>query len=370
MNENKEITELNQHKNEIDFMVLLNKIWGGRKIIIICVSAGIVLGLMIALLSPKSFKVITTMLPQSESESGLGKFSSLAAIAGFDLNLGTSSTEISPVVYPQIVQSEIFLAELMYSKFSFSKVDHPVSIFDYYTKIKKPGILEIVQKYTIGLPVLIKMSMKKSGSIKKNDCGIPSFTEDEENLLIFLKSNVTLVVNKKEGYLTLTCIMPEALLAAQVAEKAQKLLQKTITEYKTQSSTEQLVFIEQRYKEKKDDYQKVQDRLAFFRDRNQNVSTAAAKTELDRLQGEYDIAYSVYSELAKSLEQTKIQVKRQTPVFAIIKPVVVPREKFKPKRSIILLMWTLIGGIAGLGIVFGKKYYLIIKNKSKNDLVG
>lgn len=351
--------------NEIDYMVIINRLWAERKVIIITTVVGIVLGLIIAIISPKEFKVVTTMLPQSESESGLGKFSSLAAIAGFDLNLGQSGTEISPVIYPQIVESETFLDELMKEKYKFSKVDQPVSYYDYYLKIKKPSLFEYLYGYTVGLPGLIKMKMRKDVPVtKKAENEINSYSRDESDMMLSMKGRLKLVINKKEGYLTLTCVMPEALLAAQVAKKAQTLLQKTITEYKVKGAEEQLAFVEQRYREKKAEFEKAQQRLAWFRDRNQNVSTAVAKTELDKLQSEYDIAYSVYSELAKLQEQTKLQVKKRTPVFTIIKPVVVPIDKDKPKRTTILMIWTVLGFVGGIGFVFGKEYYKYFKKKT------
>lgn len=364
MSEIKEKSIVPTIKSEIDYMIILNKLWAEKKIILLTTIVGIVLGLIIAMITPKEFKVVTTMLPQSESESGLGKFSSLAAIAGFDLNLGQSGTEISPVVYPQIVESAPFLDELMKSKYKFSNVDKPVSYYDYYLKIKKPSLFEYLYGYTVGLPGMLKAKMKKSVAVEETEEDIHMYTRDESDLMLSMKSRVSLTINKKEGYLTLTTIMPEAMLTAQIAAKAQKLLQETITEYKTVSSTEQLMFVEQRYKEKKSEFENAQQKLAWFRDRNQNVSTAVAKTELERLQSEYEISYSVYSELAKLLEQSKLQVKKRTPVFTIIKPVVVPNDKDKPKRMTILAMWTIIGAVAGLGVVFGKEYLTYFRNKS------
>jgi len=353
MNEVNVSAKNDAQRNEIDFMDLFRLLWAKRKVLFISLGVGAVLGLFIALITPEEFKVTTTMLPQSESGNGLGQFSSLAAIAGFELDMSSSSTEISPVVFPQIVESGPFLAKLMNIPFSFEKADHPVSILEYYTKVKKPSFFETFAKYTIGLPGLIKGSLKK----KPKDIGVGgkqsiySYSKDETDIMLFLSGRVVLSINKKEGYLTLDCVMPERLLAAEVAKKAQELLQEVIIEYKTQSATEQLAFIEKRAKEKKQECENAQQRLAWHVDRNRNSTTATALIERDRLQGEYDIAYSVYSELAKTLEQSKIQVKRKTPVFAIIKPVVVPVEKDKPKRAMILFVYTLLGCIVGIAIV-------------------
>lgn len=73
--------------------------------------------------------------------------------------------------------------------------------------------------------------------------------------------------------------------------------------------------------------------------------------------------YTIYSELAKQLEQAKIQVKQDTPVFTIIEPVSVPTNKSKPNRPMILFIWLFLGGVVGTGFVFGKGFIEPIKKK-------
>jgi uncharacterized protein involved in exopolysaccharide biosynthesis len=116
-----------------------------------------------------------------------------------------------------------------------------------------------------------------------------------------------------------------------------------------------LSFIKTRYLEKEKDFKKVQESLALYSDRNQGVNTARSKTQLMLLQSEYDLAYSVYSELAKQLETQEIKVKEDTPIFTIIEPVFVPLEKSAPKRSIILTIWIFLGLVISIGYIIGKQ---------------
>jgi uncharacterized protein involved in exopolysaccharide biosynthesis len=73
------------------------------------------------------------------------------------------------------------------------------------------------------------------------------------------------------------------------------------------------------------------------------------------LQSEYDLAYSVYSELAKQLETQEIKVKEDTPIFTIIEPVFVPLDKTAPKKSLILVVWVFLGVVISVGYVLGKE---------------
>ncbi len=178
-----------------------------------------------------------------------------------------------------------------------------------------------------------------------------------------MKGKINLTIDSKQGYLTLQASFPEALLSAQVADQTRELLQKYITRFKVEKTTDKLNFIEERYQEKKKEFEQAQEKLARYRDQNRNMSSALAQTEEERLQGEFSIAMNVYNELAKQLEQAKIQVKEETPVFSVLEPAVVPNQKTKPKKGMIVLISLFLGAIAGTGIVFGKSYLSGIKQK-------
>jgi uncharacterized protein involved in exopolysaccharide biosynthesis len=190
-----------------------------------------------------------------------------------------------------------------------------------------------------------------------------SLSEKQESIRKLLSKRVTLETNDKEGYVILNAVSHDPNLAAQVAHKAQALLQKYITEFKIKKATAQLDFIENRYAEKKKDFEQAQANLASFSDRNKNITSALARTEEVKLQNEYQLAFDVYSQLAKQYEQAQIKVKEDTPVFSIIKPVTVPIEKSKPNRPLILIFWTFFGVIFSLGWIFGKQFLHSAKTK-------
>jgi len=353
---------INRIKNEIDILELIVTIWKGRRVVFLCIGVCAILGLVVGFSMPKLYKVETTMLPQSEESTSMGGLSSLAAIAGFDVDVSDNGSDISPIIFPQIMQSETFLLDLMHSKYTFKKVKQPISLYDYYTKMAETGLVVTIKKYTVGLPALIKASFKKNKpAVIGVDDGLTRMNEAEYNIAAMLKSNVTLSVNKKEGYLTLTSIFEEDLLAAQVAKRAQQLLQETITAYKTKRAADQLAFFEKRYNEKKDEYQQAQARLANFQDRNLFVTTAVGESNETQLKNEYNLAFSVFTEMAKQYENAKIKVKRVTPVYIIIKPVVVPNEPFAPKKSFILFVSVIIGAVIGTVSVLVRNF--LNKNK-------
>jgi LPS O-antigen subunit length determinant protein (WzzB/FepE family) len=353
---------------EIDLLALAKTLWNGRKTLIISIVSGIILGVFIALLSPKEYTASTVMVPQlgSDSQSKLGGLGGLAALAGISLDMNTGA-ELSPMVYPQIVASIPFQLELMNTPLSFQKFPQPVSLFDYYTKYNNPSAFETIKKYTIGLPFVILKAIKGkpnevrlSGNLSNQPVVL---TEDQYKIKKIIEKLVSLEVNAKEGYLTLTTRMSEPLATAQLAQNAQQMLQRYITEFKIEKAKANLDFIQQRYIETKAEFEKTQVSLATNTDRNRDFTSGLSKIETDRIQTRYTISFNVFQELAKQLEQAKIQVKKETPVFTIVQPVTVPTEKTKPKKVMIVAIWLFLGGVIGCVIVFGKGYVATLKQK-------
>lgn len=360
MNEENKNTPVAE-EDEIDLIALAKTIWEHRKFIIKTVIVFAVIGVIVALVSPPQYTASTKMVPQSTGGSSrTGGLSSLASMAGINLNMNQSTTELLPQTYPQILQSVPFQLELMQSKFIFSDVEEPVTLFEYYTEYSKPGVLSLVKKYTIGLPGVISKAIKgdeeETSAVETQDGNTIRLTTEQEEVRKIISDNISLEINDKDGYIQLSSSFHEAELSAEVAQKAQELLQEYITDFKIEKASEQLDFIEERYQEKKKEFQEAQAALAAFRDRNKNVTSAMALTEQERLQNEYQLAFEVYSNLAQQLEQARIKVKEDTPVFSVIQPVTVPQERTKPKRKIILIIWIFLGGIVAIGWVFASQY--------------
>ena len=362
--------QINNQDTEIDFIHLARAFWIEKILIGKIIFVFIVLGIFVSILIPNQFKASSTIIPQiSDPKSklaGLSGLSGMAALAGINLN-PTTSSELSPRTYSSIVMSAPFQLELMQTKLNFEKIDRSITLYDYYTKIRSQNIFF---KYTIDLPSLIIKTLKGE---KKN-----KFSSLESNQLYFLtdmqievqkiiEKQLSVVVNELDGSVSISCSLPEAFAAAELVLNAQNLLQSYITRFKIEKAKTDLEFVQLRYNESKSNYEKAQEQLAIFRDRNMNASTAVAKSEEEKLNSEFALQNGVYAELSKKLEQAKIMVKEETPIFTIIKPVSVPTEKSSPNRSLILAISAFIGLLAGIVLVLGKDFLVQIKNKWRSQ---
>ncbi|MFW5720911.1 MAG: GNVR domain-containing protein, partial [Bacteroidota bacterium] len=154
-------------------------------------------------------------------------------------------------------------------------------------------------------------------------------------------------------------------VAAQIAQYAVEYLTDYITDYRIQKAQKDLEFVKERYEEKKIEFERAQLNLARFRDANRNIVSAAAQTEEQRLQDQYNLAFNVYNGLAQQLEQARIKVQEETPVIKVLEPVSVAVERSKPKRGLVLIISIFLGGFLGVSIVFGEIIWANFKQQIK-----
>lgn len=353
-------------EDEIDLLALAKIVWCRRKKIISIVIVFIILGLLFAVMSPKEYTASSTFVPQTaDPNKAGGSLGGLASLAGINLGNMVGGSEIPLSLYPKMVSSVTFRKALLNLKFHVEGSEMPITYRVYFEDIHSPGIWEVVKKYTIGIPGMILKSSKRSSeaSVVESEHGLISVSQEEFEHFKRLDNQLTISPNEKEGYVSLSFALPEPVMAAQMAQFAQELLQNEVIAHKISNAQEQLKFTEERFEEKKAEFEQIQGRLSNFRERNQNIATATMQNQLQRLEAEYNFAFGIYTELAKQLEQAKLQVAKDTPIFSVIQPVTIPSEKSSPNRPLILVIFTILGLIIGLGYVIGSEFLGVVKEQ-------
>ena len=179
------------------------------------------------------------------------------------------------------------------------------------------NILGTIKKYTIGFHLYCwVLLMQQDVALSKSE--IYSVTEEDKELFETVSSALSLSINDKEGFITISFTDNDKNIAAQITQIAQNLLQEKIIEFKNQSSKEMLDFATKQYSEKKTSYEKLQDERAIFVDKNINISSSLFQNKLSRIESEVNISESIVQQLASQVEQAKLQVNKDTPVFTTI----------------------------------------------------
>jgi len=348
-----------EKEDTIDLVALMHKVWIKRKLVLIITGAFMALGLFVALLTPNQYTASCTMVPQTTEKRAGGSLSGLAAMAGLSLGDIGAGEVLSPNVYPNIITNVEFQKELIHSLYVFEDVEEPVTYYTYATdpQYRKFNLLGSIKKYTVGLLGTIVEAIRgepeENNKLTGSGISLSRLTYKEHKVLEKLYKVFTLSLNQKEGYVQLSTTMLDPYLAAQITTKAQQLLQEYLTDFKLQKVQANLEFVENSYREAKANFEAKQEELARFRDANVNLTSAIARTREEKLQSEYSLLLGVYSELAKQKEQAKIAVTETTPILTVIEPVVVPVEKSKPARAKMLMIYTFLGLVVGIGWVLG-----------------
>ena len=161
------------------------------------------------------------------------------------------------------------------------------------------------------------------------------------------------MADKKNGDVTISARMPEALAAAQVAEAVKNLLQKYVIELKLQKAEINYDYIKQRYDEAKVVFEQKQEEYAKFQDANKVLSTALSKAKEEQMRSEFNVARDLFNQLTTQLVQAEMKIKEDIPILTVVEPVQVPLEKSKPQRAKILFIWCFLGGVLGCGLILG-----------------
>lgn len=361
--------------DELDIMEILRKFWSQRVLIVKIAAVFMVIGLFAALLSPKQYTAERVFMPQAGKGTSISNYAGIAAMAGISLDMGNSdAANISPKVYPHLLKNVNFQKELMRTPVHFAKYEEPIVLFDYYTdkKYRKTSVLGTVRKYTVGLPGTIIGAIRGDNE-EKPEKALPvpspdgekliSLTNKEAGVARILEQNISLTVDQKQGYVTLTAHMPEAVAATELCNAAYALLKKYVSSYRTVKAESDLEFVESQCEQAKKEYEEKQSLYAAYVDSHRGTASASAQVEQQRLQADMQLAQQLYSELAKNAMTSRIKVKEETVSFSDLAPAKVPIQRTKPKRASILAIWTFLGICAGCGWVFAKDWWKDQKEK-------
>lgn len=337
--------------DRVDLIALMKNIWLGRRIVLITFGLFVVLGVLIAMLSPVKYRAGAVLLPQVEDQRDFGQLGGLASLAGVDLaGMMGNSSGIAPELYPNIVSSYPFLNELVHTEFAFSGSDEGKTFFKHLEENQKANVL---LKYTLRLPwtlkeMLFPLKETELSASAERDGRMIAVTRDELDIFETVSSHLSVEVSTKTGLVSVAFSWEDPYVAAQVAQKVVDLLQEYVIDYKTSQVRNSLDFVEARFEEKKKEFELAQERLFAYQDAHRNRVSERISARFQELSDEYSLTRAIYQNLAQQVEQTRLTVKKETPAFSVLEPVKIPVEKSEPRRSVIVVGFGLLGFVLGL----------------------
>lgn len=354
---------------QIDWMGILRQVLAIRKKLYIAAAAGLVLGILIALGTPKQYTVSITLSPEvGSSKSGSGLASMAASFLGG--SIGSDSPDaLNATLTPDIVSSTPFLLELFDARV-VSQDKQIDTTFTAYLDEQKSSLMGYVLKAPgmaiSGIKSLFSEKKEKTETIQE---GTIELNEEDAAKLEGLRQQITAEVDKKTAITTLTVTLQDPKVTATIADSVVSKLQQYITAYRTSKAKDDCQYLEKLYKERQQEYYDAQQRYARYVDANSNVVFQSTMAERERLQNDMNLAYQVYSQVAQQLQVARAKVQEEKPVFAVVEPAVVPLNPSGTSRKVIVLGFIFLAvAFTGAWELLGKKYWQLLKEglKQKN----
>ena len=312
---------MDNNPDEIDLIELLKKAWNGRKQIIIISFVFVLAGVATAMLLPVIYSSSTTFINSQTESSTASGLSGVASLVGINLGGMSSGSEIPPTMYPQIGES----------------VEFKRTLLDSY----------IDEKVQIKLGDFLANYNSIENSVTENSSRL-FISEFENELFNMINDVISISVDQKEGFVTISAKMPNSEYAANTCINAREILQKIIIDSRIKSAKQKLEYSEKQLASKRVEFEEIQNKLAYFNDSNINLVTSSVINERDKLVAEFQIINAVMIELSKQVEQRKLQVSEDTPVFSILKEASMPVERSFPKRTQMVLIYGFIGIVVSI----------------------
>lgn len=351
---------------QIDWMGILRQVLAIRKKLYKAAAVGVVLGILIALGTPKQYTVSITLSP----EIGSGKSGSgLASMSAFFLggSIGSDSPDaLNATLAPDIVASTPFLMELFDARV-VSQDKQIDTTFTAYLDEQKSSWMGYVLKAPgmaiSGIKSLFSDKEEKTATIQK---GAIELNEKDAAKLGSLRQAITVEADKKTAITTLSVTLQDPKVTATMADSVVSKLQQYITAYRTRKAKEDCQYLEKLYKERQQEYYDAQQRYARYVDANSNVVFQSTLAERERLQNDMNLAYQVYSQVAQQLQVARAKVQEEKPVFAVVEPAVVPLNPSGTSRKVIVLGFLFLAvAFTGAWELLGKKYWQLLKEGLK-----
>ena len=359
-----------QDEKEIDLLELFGKLWQAKRILIWAGVIGMVVGLVVAFSIPKQYTTDMKLAPEVSggSKTASGGLGALASMAGINLNSGSGTDAVNPMLYPEIGSSVPFMVGLFDVPVT-TVDDESLTLRDYLDyKTKSPwwGVIMALPGKAIG--AVKDLFVEPADTAKQYKVNPFRLSYDQMMLVERLNSCISSDVDTKTAVISVSVTMQDPLVSALVADTVVHRLQEYVTEYRTEKARNDLEYAKKIYDESKDEYHKAQQRYAYFVDRNHGLTSRSSQTEEERLQNEMSLAYSVYQTAAQQYQMAKAKVQEITPVYTVLKPASVPIIPSKPSKIVILIGFIFLAVVAAAAwVLFGKDFISSLKKVSSPE---
>ena len=332
----------NNNTEVIDLRVLARKILAKKRLFYKTLPTTFVLSCALILCVPRYYVTDTSMAPEVGGNGMEGTLGSIASSFGFDLSNMQTSDAISPLLYPDLMDDNGFVAGLFDVKVKSKDGEIATTYYDYINKHQKTAWWNIPISW-----------MKKllSDNTAESQAGNNKFSpyilsKKQDDIMSAMRKNIAISVDKKTAVITISVTDQDALICKTMADSIREHLQDFITAYRTNKSRIDMIYYEKLVAEAKSDYENARRLYGKYADANTNVTLESFRLKINDLENDMQLKYNTYSTLNTQLQASKAKVQERTPAFTTIKGASVPIKPAGPKRMLFVLGMMILACIA------------------------
>jgi len=342
---------MEQYNEEIQLKDILIKLSDyktylfNKKFIIIAVSGlFFVLGIVFAIFSDSKYTAELTFVVEDQQQGGgaLGAMSGMASQFGFDIG-GSSSTTFSQNNILEFLKSRgVVEATLMQNRKVNKKEDLLIEHYLHLNKIKYFWKADRDLTPISFHGILSQDNDSVSGDVWK------SIIEDK--LAVELQSDEANIIN-----LSYTSVNDE--FAKMFVETLIEQMSKMYISHQTAQTNNTLDFLSSRADSVFLELEIAEEEFAKVKDINQRIVKASGRLKEMRLMRNVEVLNTMYLEIVKNLEISKLTLLNQTPIIQIIdKPILPLKEEIKSITALGLLGLFLGGFLSLVFFIFRKLF--------------
>lgn len=343
----------------INLFEIIQIVKSKKKLFFISLPITIVLSSLFIICVPRSYTASAMLVPEMENLSGVGGLGSLASSFGIDLANATGTDAISPLLYPDLLNDNGFVVDLLKIKVETQDGALKCSYYDYLKKHQKRAW------WTKTFASVKRFFKSKDEDVKLgNNKGIfanPYYLSKKENDIVeAVRSNIKLAVNKKTGVITISTEAQDALVCKNLADSVSTQLQKFITNYRTQKARHDVDYYKMLTAKTKADYEKSRRLYGSYSDANMDLVLTSVRSKQEDLENDMQLKFNAYTAMVTQLQAAEAKLRERTPAFTMLKSADVPVRATKPLRMFFVLAMTMLVFVGDLAYVL--KGYILGKN--------
>ena len=315
----------------LTLIYIFNKVLKKWKIFAIILPAVFILSCIYILSVPRYYSTDIKLAPEIDNPMAGGALGSLVSSFGIDLSNMENNDAITPLLYPDLMEDNKFVANLFSVEVENSDKSIRAKYFDYLEKHQKHSWW---QNFTGSIKSLFASEEQKGGSKEFNPYNL---TKSQYKIAGAVRSKVKLNVNKKTGVITINVTDQDPIISKTIADSTKSLLQKFITEYRTNKARTDYEYYKNLASTAKREYEKARQKYGSYADANTEVVLESFRAKQNDLENDMQLKYNTYTTINTQLQAARAKVQERTPVFTVLKGAAIPVKPAGPKRMIFVI---------------------------------